>query len=426
MGRLLNYKWCLSRYVRYSFSMFSCEPSTYMWVPLPYVCYQEKAVFSRERMVRYTYAHMHAQAARASLLSLACNSSLSQSSWQSWPPPFSTCLCSSHPPLHMDEGNTNKQKRMTKLTARDFLLGGKDIQNKAERSIRSAGAKDCHFFEFFGTGPSVVSKLWIMMLDHDIFPPDREIKHLLWTLHFLKAYPRQSAVFSTVGGSTGAIDPKTFRKYMWPYIRSIVDLETTMVSMISFKLYSLYFLKNVFRCRNDSGSLNNCLISVDGTDVRIPQQGPAIPGNPFSLFKFKGRCRLWYKIGGGILAGNILWVNEPYAAGKYFDINFFCSGLAHWLDEYKRVEVDDGYIGEAPQKVECPGCTSNPTENQAMQTRVQSRHESLNRRLKNWAILMSLYCHDLMEHGKVFWAIAVITQISINVGGKLFEVDYSD
>jgi hypothetical protein len=79
----------------------------------------------------------------------------------------------------MDEGNTNKQKRMTKLTARDFLLGGKDIQNKAERSIRSAGAKDCHFFEFFGTGPSVVSKLWIMMLDHDIFPPDREIKHLL-------------------------------------------------------------------------------------------------------------------------------------------------------------------------------------------------------------------------------------------------------
>jgi hypothetical protein len=60
------------------------------------------------------------------------------------------------------------------------------------------------------------------------------------------------------------------------------------------------------------------------------------------------------------------------------------------------VEADDGYIGEAPQNVKCPGCTSNPTENQEIQNWVRSRHESLNRRLK---ILKSMYHHDLMEHG---------------------------
>ncbi len=37
-----------------------------------------------------------------------------------------------------------------------------------------------------------------------------------------------------------------------------------------------------------------------------------------------------------------------------------------------------------------------------------------------------MYHHDIMEHGNVFWAIAVITQISINTGKQLFEVDYSD
>jgi hypothetical protein len=37
-----------------------------------------------------------------------------------------------------------------------------------------------------------------------------------------------------------------------------------------------------------------------------------------------------------------------------------------------------------------------------------------------------MYRHDIMEHGNVFWAVAVITQISINVGKQLFEVDYSD
>jgi hypothetical protein len=93
--------------------------------------------------------------------------------------------------------------------------------------------------------------------------------------------------------------------------------------MISFELYSPYFLKIVFESRKDSGSLNDCLISVDGTDVRIPQQGPAIPGNPFSLLKSKGKCGLRYKIGVDILAGNIVLVNGPYAAGKYTDINFF-------------------------------------------------------------------------------------------------------
>ncbi len=127
-----------------------------------------------------------------------------------------------------------------------------------------------------------------------------------------------------------------------------------------------------------------------------------------------------------ILAGNIVWVNGPYAAGKYTDINFFCRGLAHWLDEHKRVEADNGYIGEEPQKVKCPGCALNPTKNQVMQNRVRSRHKSLNGGLKYWAILTSLYRHDLMEHGNVFRAIAVITQISINIGEKLFEVDYSD
>ena len=118
--------------------------------------------------------------------------------------------------------------------ARDFLLGGKDIQNKAGRAIGSTGTEECHFREFFGTGASVISKLWIMMVDHAVIPPEGEIKHLLWTLHFLKAYPRQSAVCSTVGGSTGAIDPKTFRKLMWPFILSVANLETAVVSLKLF------------------------------------------------------------------------------------------------------------------------------------------------------------------------------------------------
>ncbi len=106
--------------------------------------------------------------------------------------------------------------------------------------------------------------------------------------------------------------------------------------------------------------------------MRILQQGPAIPGNPFSLFKFKGKYGLRYEIGVDILAGNIVWINRPYAAGKYPDIEIFCIGLALFLNKFERVEADNGYIGEAPQKVKCPGCASNLTKNQAIQNSVRS------------------------------------------------------
>ena len=133
-----------------------------------------------------------------------------------------------------------------------------------------------------------------------------------------------------------------------------------------------------------------------------------------------------YEIGVYILAMNIVWLEGPYAAGKYPDIKIFCSCLAHWLDPSERVEADDGYIGEAPQRVKCPGSAANPTENQAMQSRVRSRHETLNGRLKNWENLKQVFRHDILEHGNVFRAIAVITQLSIENGEPLFEVEYSD
>ncbi len=66
------------------------------------------------------------------------------------------------------------------------------------------------------------------------------------------------------------------------------------------------------------------------------------------------------------------------------------------------MEADNGYIGEAPQRVKCPGSAANPTENQAMQSRVRSRHETLNGRIKNWEILKQVFRHDILKHGNVF------------------------
>ena len=42
---------------------------------------------------------------------------------------------------------------------------------------------------------------------------------------------------------------------------------------------------------------------------------------------------------------------------------------------------------------------------------------------KKWGILYQVYCHDIMRHGDVFRACAVVTQLTIENGEPLFKVD---
>ena len=70
-------------------------------------------------------------------------------------------------------------------------------------------------------------------------------------------------------------------------------------------------------------------------------------------------------------------------------------------------------------------CT-NPEESTIMQQRARSRQETVNRRFKCWGILTQVFRHDIPKHAEVMLAVATITQISIENGEKLFQVDYRD
>ena len=166
-------------------------------------------------------------------------------------------------------------------------------------------------------------------------------------------------------------------------------------------------------------------MSIDGTDFRILQQGPAVKGNAFGSHKYAGKSALRYELGIDILAGNLVWVGGPYPAGAWPDIKIFKNELAHLLEPGERVEADNGYVGH-PDKIKCPNNDCNPIENLGMQARVRSRHETFNGRLKFWGILGQVYRHDIRQHGSVFYACAVITQLAIMNGEPLFEVEYGD
>jgi hypothetical protein len=166
-------------------------------------------------------------------------------------------------------------------------------------------------------------------------------------------------------------------------------------------------------------------MSVDGTDFRIPQKGQAKKGNPFGSHKYAGKSAPRYGLGVDIRGGNLVWIQGPYPASKWPDIKILNAILANFLERYECVEADDSYH-EHPNKVKCPLNDIDPAEKLGMQARVRVRHKTINSCLKIWGILSQVFWHNIRCHGEVFWACAILTQLTIEQGEPLFSVVYED
>jgi hypothetical protein len=311
-----------------------------------------------------------------------------------------------------------------------FFRDAQDIQNWMSRVIGTAAMEDRRFRELFGAPMEIVLHVWYMMEEDGLLPDKSKPKHLLWTLYFLKVYPREAPGCSTIGGGGGAVDPKTLQKWVWLFIERIAELAVDVVSyffvvsrhdccLLTPPLPAAAVQQIVFESRLVKDVGNNCLMSIDGTNFQITQKGPATRGNGFASHKYAGKSVLRYELGIDILAGNSVWVSGPYPAGKWNDINFFLNELAHCLEPGERVEADNGYVGHK-DKNKCPNNDSNPEENLTMQARVRSRHETFNARLKFWGILRQVYRHDITQHGNVLNVCAVLTQLAVANEEPLF------
>ena len=71
--------------------------------------------------------------------------------------------------------------------------------------------------------------------------------------------------------------------------------------------------------------------------------------NCFSRQNKKSGLR--YEVYLNIRTVDIMWVNGPYTAGYYNDLNMFRDSLDSFLGSGKRVETDDGYIGDASHHI---------------------------------------------------------------------------
>jgi hypothetical protein len=124
-----------------------------------------------------------------------------------------------------------------------FFCAARDIMNRASQKVGSAAREDRRFREHFGAPFAIVRMVWDMLVEGGLLPEKGKPKHLLWMLYSLKCYLKESPGCAAIGGSRGAIDPKTMHKWVWLFLERINDLVDEVVSVFlnvvpSRKLFS--------------------------------------------------------------------------------------------------------------------------------------------------------------------------------------------
>jgi hypothetical protein len=96
------------------------------------------------------------------------------------------------------------------------MPAARDIMRRFPRRPEAAGAatKARAFRETFGTPLHNVERVWFLLDQKELQPPNRRPKHLLWVLHFLKMNLLQAPGCAADGVSGRAFDPKTHQKWV--------------------------------------------------------------------------------------------------------------------------------------------------------------------------------------------------------------------
>ena len=118
-----------------------------------------------------------------------------------------------------------------------------------------------------------------------------------------------------------------------------------------------------------------------------------------------------------------MWVSGPWRAGRYNDITIFQnSGLKEkLLEDRERAEADLGYRGE-PEVIDLPD--EGSIDMILAKKRARMRHETCNKRFKNWNCMSQNFRHGVAMHRDCMIAVAVLTQLAIQSGEPLFDAAF--
>lgn len=258
------------------------------------------------------------------------------------------------------------------------------------------------FVSLYNRTPVEALELWEMCGCTII--PKTHPKHMFWCLLYLKLYIPLDSMSIMLNVSI-----PTLHKWIWIWIETIASRHHDVIHWTR-------------RFRNAPKDVW-CFISVDGTDFQIPEPTPW--NKQWKGAKNPG-ASIKYEVAISIYSGDIVWIHGPHEGSKN-DKKVFREHLKNMLDDGEMVEADAGYglpgSGGAGDDIVRSKLDFHSREEQREKSCLRARHETVNHRFKTWGALKQQFRNNKKLHQYVFYACAVMTQMSIDNGNVLFGVE---
>ena len=150
--------------------------------------------------------------------------------------------------------------------------------------------------------------------------------------------------------------------------------------------------------------------STDGTDV------PICEPSPFSRSWWSHKLNgpgLRYELCVATSCSKIVWVHGPFRAGRWPDTKIFKRGLRQVLNPLgEKTIADAGYRG-LQNWIQAKGDRFLSPRTRRFNDRARARHETVNRRVKQFDCLSQRWRHPLHKHEAMFMAVVCLTNIQL-------------
>lgn len=151
---------------------------------------------------------------------------------------------------------------------------------------------------------------------------------------------------------------------------------------------------------------------MDGVDFPINEPTPFSPKWFSHKFHSAG---LRYEIGLCIRTGHVVWAYGGHPCGDWPDITIARSLFIQFLDGNEKTLADRGYNDAAYFILPKAG-------SRRRHKIIMSRHETINKRIKQFNVLCQPFRHELHKHKLCFHSVVNITQLIIKYEEPLFSV----
>lgn len=260
------------------------------------------------------------------------------------------------------------------------------------------------FVSHFGVNVVQACFVWELLLTYVHQYKYSEMVYFFWALYFLRRYQTEIEA-----ATRWKVSENTYRKHMWDFVEAISKIPN-VIDWEKRKIGSLPY--------------NRALVSIDGTDFEIVE-----PVNPrdksWYSYKFNAAA-VKYEVAVCITTGCIVWINGPFK-GSVNDNSIAWGNIVSRLDPGERIVADSGYHNKGDRPEVFYTKRGDRSIRDRQMSVVRSRHETVNRRFKEFKAMQSVFRHDVKKHQMVMYAIAILVQVKIEDSENMvWELEYDE